>query len=139
MCRYGERSSLAAIALMNEPRGVNLDSLKGYYQAGYDAVRKHSSSAFVIMSSLLDSNPKGFLSFASAFQGAVIDVHYYNLFSDSFTKMNVQQNIDYVTKHRASDLASLTSPNGHGPLVFVGDFIKLFYHNLMHLIWCIYI
>lgn len=117
--RYGERSSLAAIALMNEPLGINLDSLKKYYEAGYDAVRKHSGSAYVIMSSLLDKSSKELLSFIGGFEGAVIDVHYYNLFSNSFSKMNAQQNIDYITEQRASDVRSLTSPNG--PLLFVGE------------------
>lgn len=117
--RYANRSSLVAIELMNEPQGVNLESLKSYYQAGYNAVRKHTSSAYVIMSNPLDRDSKVLLSFAGAFSGVVIDVHYYNLFSDSFSKMNVKQNIDFIKNQRASDLSSLTTPNG--PLIFVGE------------------
>ncbi|KAK4256701.1 hypothetical protein QN277_006391 [Acacia crassicarpa] len=117
--RYGDSSTLAAIALMNEPLGVNLESLKNYYRAGYDAVRKHSASAYVIMSSPLDKSSKELLSFIAGFEGTVIDVHYYNLFSNSFSKMNAQQNIDFITKQRASDITSLTSANG--PLLFVGE------------------
>jgi len=105
---------------MNEPQGVNLESLKSYYQAGYDAVRKHTSSAYVIMSNPLDRESKVLLSFAGAFNKVAIDVHYYNLFSDRFSNMNVQQNIDYVRKQRASDLSSLTTSDG--PLIFVGKF-----------------
>ena len=121
-CRYGDRPNLAAIELMNEPQGVNLDSLKKYYEAGYDAVRKHSSSAYVIMSNPLDANSKVLLSFAGGFQQAVIDVHYYSVFSDSFSKMNAQQNIDFIRNQRASDLMSLSSSNG--PLTFVGEFLR---------------
>ncbi|KAH7520633.1 hypothetical protein FEM48_Zijuj08G0165600 [Ziziphus jujuba var. spinosa] len=46
--RYGNNPSLAAIELMNEPvaPGVSLETLKKYYQAGYDAVRKYTSSKF---------------------------------------------------------------------------------------------
>ncbi|XP_027366047.1 probable glucan 1,3-beta-glucosidase A [Abrus precatorius] len=117
--RYADRENLVAIELMNEPQGVNLESLKSYYQAGYDAVRKHTSSAYVIMSNPLDRDSKVLLSFAGAFSGVVIDVHYYNLFSDKFSNMNVQQNIDYIKRQRASDLNSLTSSNG--PLIFVGE------------------
>ncbi|XP_057419357.1 probable glucan 1,3-beta-glucosidase A [Lotus japonicus] len=117
--RYANSESLIAIELMNEPQGVNLQSLKSYYQAGYDAVRKHTSSAYVIMSSPLDRDPKVLLPFARGFSGVVMDVHYYNLFSNQFSNMNVQQNIDYIKNHRASELASLTTSNG--PLTFVGE------------------
>ncbi|RZC13008.1 probable glucan 1,3-beta-glucosidase A [Glycine soja] len=117
--RYSNRSGLVAIELMNEPQGVNLESLKSYYQAGYDAVRKHTSSAYVIMSNPLDRDSKVLLSFAGAFSRVVIDVHYYNLFSDRFSNMNVQQNIDFIKNQRASDLSSLTTSNG--PLIFVGE------------------
>lgn len=117
--RYANSSGLVAIELMNEPQGVNLESLKSYYQAGYDAVRKHTSSAYVIMSNPLDRDSKVLLSFAGAFSGVVIDVHYYNLFSDRFSNMNVQQNIDFIKKQRVSDLSSLTTSNG--PLIFVGE------------------
>ncbi|KAK7318574.1 hypothetical protein RJT34_03277 [Clitoria ternatea] len=117
--RYGDRENLVAIELMNEPQGVDLESLKRYYQAGYDAVRKHSSSAYVIMSNPLDRDSKVLLSFAGGFTGVAIDVHYYNLFSDRFSNMNVQQNIDYIKRQRASDITSLTSSNG--PLIFVGE------------------
>lgn len=108
---------------MNEPQGVDLGSLKKYYQAGYDAVRKYTSSAYVIMSNPLDRDSKVLLPFVRAFDRVVIDVHYYNLFSDQFSNMNVKQNIDYIKYHRASDLRSLTTSNG--PLIFVG---KLYFH-----------
>lgn len=123
LCRYANRSSLVAIQLMNEPLGINLESLKKYYQAGYDAIRKHTSSAYVIMSNPLDRDSKVLLSFAEAFNRVVIDVHYYSLFSDKFSNMNVQQNIDYIKIQRASDLSSLTTSNG--PLIFVGKFMQL--------------
>ncbi|AET04533.2 putative glucan 1,3-beta-glucosidase [Medicago truncatula] len=117
--RYANRTSLIAIQLMNEPQGVDLGSLKKYYQAGYDAVRKYTSSAYVIMSNPLDRDSKVLLPFVRAFDRVVIDVHYYNLFSDQFSNMNVKQNIDYIKYHRASDLRSLTTSNG--PLIFVGE------------------
>jgi hypothetical protein len=103
---------------MNEPYGVDLGSLKKYYQAGYEAVRKHTSSAYVIMSNPLDRDSKVLLQFARAFDRVVIDVHYYNLFWDKFSNMNVKQNIDYIRYNRASELSSLTSSNG--PLIIVG-------------------
>lgn len=105
---------------MNEPTlGPNLDSLKKYYQQGYDAVRKYSQTAYVIMSNPLDHDSKELLSFYGGFNNVVVDVHYYNLYSKQFENMNVQQNIDYIYNERASDLNGVTTNNG--PLSFVGE------------------
>ncbi|XP_060674663.1 probable glucan 1,3-beta-glucosidase A [Ziziphus jujuba] len=120
--RYGNNPSLAAIELMNEPvaPGVSLETLKKYYQAGYDAVRKYTSSAYVILSNRLSADSKELLSFAGGLQTrVVIDVHYYNLYEGKFNNMNAQQNIDYINNDRSSQLGALTTSNG--PLVFVGE------------------
>ncbi|XP_026664286.1 probable glucan 1,3-beta-glucosidase A isoform X2 [Phoenix dactylifera] len=61
------------------------------------------------------------LGFASGFQGSVIDAHYYNLFSNQFNGLTVQQNIDYINNNRANDLATITRSNG--PLTFVGEWV----------------
>ncbi|KAK7259807.1 hypothetical protein RIF29_25422 [Crotalaria pallida] len=116
--RYGNRPNLGGIELMNEPSGVNLDSLKNYYHAAYDAVRNHNPSAYVIMSNPLDHDSKVLLSFVGGFDRVVLDVHYYNLYSSRFNNMNVQQNIDYINNERASDLSSVSSTNA---LTFVGE------------------
>ncbi|XVE86747.1 hypothetical protein DITRI_Ditri18aG0058400 [Diplodiscus trichospermus] len=119
--RYAGSPSLAAIELMNEPvaPGVTLDALTKYYKAGHDAVRKYTNAYVILSNRLGPADSKELLSFASSLDRAVIDVHYYNLFSDSFKNMNVKQNIDFVNNQRSSDLATLTSANG--PCVFVGN------------------
>ncbi|PNX55095.1 glucan 1,3-beta-glucosidase, partial [Trifolium pratense] len=110
--RYGNRPSLGGIELMNEPQGVDIDSLKKYYKAGYDAVRKYNQNAYVIMSNPLGvEDSKILLSFVSGFNNVVLDVHYYNLYTDNFNNMNVQQNIDYINNERASDLSGVSSTN----------------------------
>ncbi|XP_062116260.1 probable glucan 1,3-beta-glucosidase A [Humulus lupulus] len=120
--RYADNPNLAAIGLMNEPMspGVTLDTLIRYYQLGYNAVRKHTPSAYVILSNRLGpADSKELLSFAGGLSNVAIDVHYYNLYSDSFRTMNVQQNIDFVYNQRSSDLRAVTTTNG--PLSFVGE------------------
>lgn len=120
--RYANNTSLSAIELMNEPTapGVTLDNLKKYYQAGYDAVRKYTSTAYVILSNRLGpADAKELLSFARTLNRVAIDVHYYNLFSNDFNNMNVQQNIDFVNNQRSSDLGTVTTSDG--PLSFVGE------------------
>ncbi|XVF15150.1 hypothetical protein REPUB_Repub09cG0125000 [Reevesia pubescens] len=127
--RYAGSPSLAAIELMNEPvaPGVTLDALTKYYKAGYDTVRKYTNAYVILSNRLGPVDSKELLSFASSLGCAVIDVHYYNLFSDGFKKMNVQQNIDFINNQRSSDISTLTSANG--PLVFVGEWTAEFARN----------
>ncbi|KAM3733833.1 hypothetical protein ACB098_11G168000 [Castanea mollissima] len=119
---YANIPSLAAIELMNEPHapGVTLDNLKSYYKFGYDAVRKHKPCAYVILSNQLgNADPKELLSFVGNFNHVVIDMHYYNLYSEEFSNMNVQQNIDYIKNQRASALKTVTTSKA--PLSFINQ------------------
>lgn len=107
--------------LINEPLspGATLSSVVKYYKAGYAAVRRHTSKAFVVMSNRLGPmEPRELFPMASGIKGCVIDVHYYNLFEDMFNNMTVQQNIDFVYKNRSLQLNYVTTSNG--PLTFVG-------------------
>ncbi|KAK9166818.1 hypothetical protein Scep_002009 [Stephania cephalantha] len=53
--RYASSPALLAVELLNEPwaQGVSLDGLSKYYKLGYDAVRRHTSTAYVVMSNKL--------------------------------------------------------------------------------------
>lgn len=106
---------------MNKPLapGVTLDDLSNFYRQGYDAVRQYTSTAYVIVSNRLGpaSNTE-LLPLARGFSRSVIDVHYYNLYSDYFANLNVQQQIDYIYNQRANTLQQVTTSNG--PLSFVG-------------------
>ncbi|XP_058096727.1 glucan 1,3-beta-glucosidase-like isoform X2 [Magnolia sinica] len=122
--RYAKNPSLVGVQLINEPLspGVSLETLNKYYKAGYDAVRKHSSMAYVIMANRLGpADSKEFLPLASGRTGTVIDVHFYNLFSDIFDNMTVQENIDFVQTNRSSQQNVVTTSNG--PLTFVGEWV----------------
>ncbi|KAF8720696.1 hypothetical protein HU200_023598 [Digitaria exilis] len=121
--RYANNTALLAVELLNEPLapGVNLSSLTKYYQDGYKAVRKYTSTAYVIMSNRLAiANQTELLQFAGNFTGTVLDVHYYNLFDSKFDTLTVQQNIDFVRNNRSADLKAITNQNGR-PLTFVGE------------------
>nr|GMC77004.1 probable glucan 1,3-beta-glucosidase A [Ipomoea batatas] len=122
--RYAQNPSLYAVELLNEPRapGVSLETVTEYYKAGYEAVRKHSSTAYVVMCNRLGpaSNTE-LLAMAGALKGTVVDVHYYNLFIDLFSNMTAQQNIDYVYNERRAELSDVTTSNG--PLSFVGEWV----------------
>ncbi|CAD6204820.1 unnamed protein product [Miscanthus lutarioriparius] len=122
--RYASSPSLLAVELLNEPLapGATLSSLTKYYQDGYNAVRRHTSTAYVVMSNRLSADATELLQFAGGFSGAVLDVHYYNLFSSVFSSLTVEQNIDFVRNNRSSDLAAVTNQNGR-PLTFVGEWV----------------
>ncbi|KAK9741072.1 hypothetical protein RND81_03G079300 [Saponaria officinalis] len=121
--RYAQNTQLYAVELMNEPQSpeIALDTLIKYYKAGYEAVRRHSSSAFVVMSNRIgdDINQRELFPLASSLQLTVIDVHYYNLHSDVFSNMTAKQNIDYINHNRTSDLKYITT--SARPLTFVGE------------------
>ncbi|KAJ4701294.1 Glucan 1,3-beta-glucosidase like [Melia azedarach] len=107
--RYAKNPSLYAVELINEPfsPGVSLESLTKYYKAGYDAVRKHSSTAFVVMSNRLGPmDPRELFPLANGLNRIVIDVHYYNLFTDTVNGMTVQQNIDFSQRNQESGVES---------------------------------
>lgn len=119
--RYARSPSLYAVELINEPLspGASLESVNKYYKAGYDAVRKHSSAAYVVMSNRLGPmDPRELFPLTNGLRGSVIDVHYYNLFSDIFNGMTVKQNIDFVCTNRSAQLNQVTTSND--PLTFVG-------------------
>ncbi|KAK7385281.1 hypothetical protein VNO78_30996 [Psophocarpus tetragonolobus] len=122
--RYARRPSLYAVELINEPLSpdVTLEALNKYYKAGYEAVRKHSSTAYVVLSNRLGPiDPRELFPLANNFTRSVIDVHYYNLFQDVFNGMSVQQNIDFVYNNRSSQLSYITTSDA--PLTFVGEWV----------------
>ncbi|KAL5559051.1 hypothetical protein UlMin_035262 [Ulmus minor] len=122
--RFAKSTSLYAVELINEPLspGVSLEIVEKYYRAGYAAVRKHSSTAYVILSNRLGpANPRELFPVARGFTKSVIDVHYYNLFEDFFNNMTVQQNLDFIFTNRTSQLNQVTTSNG--PLTFVGEWV----------------
>lgn len=124
ICRYAKNPALGAIELLNEPWAplVTLDTLKKYYKAGYDAVRKYTSSAYVILSNRLGqhADPTELLSLARGLgNNVVIDVHFYSVYEHEFDKLTAEENIQYIYKQRASILSTMKVSNGL-PLTFVG-------------------
>lgn len=106
---------------MNEPLapGVHLHSLIEYYKAGYDAVRTYTDNVYVILSNRLgEANSTELLPFATTLSNLVIDVHYYNRYSNYFQSMNGKQNVEFIYKKRSKQLKDLSRDGG--PLIFIG-------------------
>ncbi|KAL8199941.1 hypothetical protein R6Q57_013509 [Mikania cordata] len=121
--RYKNNTSLYAVELINEPHAseVSLDLLAKYYEAAYKAVRKHAPNAYVVLSNRLGGDSKELFPVATGMTNVVIDVHYYNLFSDIFDDMSVEENIDFIRTNRSNELNAITTSNG--PLTFVGEWV----------------
>ena len=118
--RYGKRSGLYGIELLNEPIAsfVPLDILKSYYRRGYDRVRNHSDT-YVVLCQLLGAGASDFVDLGREFQNAILDLHYYNVFGSNFADLSVQENIDYINNNRRNEIESLNQ-NGNGLFTFVG-------------------
>ncbi|KAI3460008.1 hypothetical protein Pfo_016671 [Paulownia fortunei] len=122
--RYAKSPSLLAVELINEPLspGVSVENVTKFYKAGYDAVRKHSPTAYVVLSNRLGpSEPRELFTLANGMTRSVIDVHFYNLFSSIFNDLTVEQNIEYIYNNRSAQLRELTTSNG--PLILVGEWV----------------
>lgn len=123
--RYGGHPSLLGIELLNEPSAatVTLDVLVSYYMRGYQIVRNHSSTAYVILCQRIgNADPIELFQAGIGLSNVVVDLHYYNLFNPYFATMNSSQNIDFIYKMRAPQLQDLKGMNG--PLVFIGEWVN---------------
>ncbi|XP_026416298.1 uncharacterized protein LOC113311704 [Papaver somniferum] len=130
--KYGNNSALLGISLLNEPHSpdVPFNTLQKYYNDGYDIVRKHSTTAYVIMCQLrgddgADPDP-AVLYNANTGNGksnVVVDLLYYNLYP-SLANMSLQENINYLYGTRKTQMNSLNA--AEGPLVFIGEWVNEF-------------
>ncbi|KAJ1258621.1 hypothetical protein BS78_10G090000 [Paspalum vaginatum] len=123
--RYGGHPSLLGIELLNEPSAatVPLDILVSYYMRGYQIVRNHSSTAYVILCQRIgNADPIELFQAGIGLSNVVVDLHYYNLFDPYFASMNSTQNVEFIYKMRAPQLQALKGVNG--PLVFVGEWVN---------------
>jgi hypothetical protein len=94
--------------------GTSLASLTKYYRDWYHAVRRHSSTAYVVMSNQIGirENTTELLDFAGRLPGSILDVHYYTVFNSIFNNHTVEQNIDF---DRTNFSCELTDPSYFGP------------------------
>ena len=116
------------IELLNEPSAatVPLDILVSYYTRGYQIVRNHSTTAYVILCQRIgNADPIELFQAGIGLSNVVVDLHYYNLFDPYFASMNSTQNIEFIYKNRAPQLQALRDTNG--PLLFIG-MIATFLH-----------
>ncbi|KAI3949111.1 hypothetical protein MKW92_031847 [Papaver armeniacum] len=131
--KYANNSALLGIDLLSEPRSpdVSFKTLQKYYNDGYNVVRKHSATAYVIMCQLTSDNganpDPAVLYNSNTGQGksnVVVDLHYYNINPSIFNNMSLQENINYLYATRKTQIKSLNVANG--PLVFIGEWVNEF-------------
>ncbi|KAL5701238.1 hypothetical protein ACHQM5_026599 [Ranunculus cassubicifolius] len=122
--RYAKHPALLGIELLNEPTasGVPLDVLVSYYSRGYQIVRRYSSTAYVIFCERLGSDPLELFQANIGSSNTVLDLHWYNLYSDSFKNMSVADNIEFIQNKRQTDIQRYNGANG--PLIFIGEWVN---------------
>lgn len=121
ICRYARHPALLGIELLNEPSAasVPLEVLLPYYKQGYQIVRKHSPTAYVIICQRIgNADPLELYQANIGSDNLVVDLHYYNLFDIFFVNMSTTDNIQFIYNNREAQLQALNSANG--PLVFIG-------------------
>ncbi|TYI60597.1 hypothetical protein E1A91_D10G114700v1 [Gossypium mustelinum] len=123
--RYANHPALLGIKLLNEPSAasVPLDVLVPYYKHGYEIVRKHSPSAYVIVCQRIgNANPIELYQADIGSHNLVVDLHYYNLFDPFFVNLSPIENIRFIYESRESQIHALN--DAKGPLVFIGEWVN---------------
>ncbi|KAL3733225.1 hypothetical protein ACJRO7_022710 [Eucalyptus globulus] len=118
--RYTKSPSFYAVDLLNEPLAETLpqETVSKYYIAGHNAVRKHSSSAYVIMSCMLETSSKELLlPDATSLDRTVVDMQCYFLCDTELD--TIQDTLPLFYEDWFAQLESLATSNG--PLIFVGE------------------
>ena len=121
--RYATNQAFFGIELLNEPGAadVPLNVMEYYYTTGYSTVRKHSSTAYVIMCQRIGANFAELVNVLPA-DNVVLDVHCYNLFNSAlFNHTTAQWNINYVYNDRQSLIQGLNAAGN--ALIFVGKLL----------------
>lgn len=121
---------MLGIELLNEPSAasVPLDTLVSYYKQGYEIVRKHSPSAYVVICQRIgNADPLELYQADIGSHNIVVDLHYYNLFDTFFVNKSAIDNIQFIYQSREAQLQALNGANG--PLVFIGNSSTIFCLN----------
>ncbi len=95
--RYVGHDGLAGISLLNEPDNeIPASLLLEYYQAGYEAVRKHLPADKVAVIAEAHQNPR-MAQFHGKLKGENIatDVHYYQCFWEEHKRLELHEHIAY--------------------------------------------
>ncbi|KAL4388322.1 hypothetical protein GQ457_09G011120 [Hibiscus cannabinus] len=123
--RYANHPALLGIELLNEPSAasVPLDILVPFYKQGYEIVRKHSPSAYVIVCQRIgNADPIELYKADIGSHNVVVDLHYYNLFDPYFVTLSPIDNIQFIYKSREPQVHALNAADG--PLVFIGEWVN---------------
>ncbi|KAE8700080.1 transcription factor bHLH96-like [Hibiscus syriacus] len=102
---------------------IPLDILVPYYKQGYEIVRKHSPSAYVIVCQRIgNADPIELYKGDIGSHNVVVDLHYYNLFDPYFITLSPIDNIQFIYKSREPQVQALNAADG--PLVFIGEWVN---------------
>ncbi|KAF8023510.1 hypothetical protein BT93_F0883 [Corymbia citriodora subsp. variegata] len=121
LCRYAKSPSLYAVDLLNEPLAgtVSQETISAYYDDGHKAVRMHSSTAYVIVSCMLEaSNTELVLPDVNSQDMTVVNMQCYFLLDTDGT---IQ---DILPSQYRDNITQFDCPaTSNEPLIFVGEWV----------------
>ena len=94
LARFGDKTALRALEVLNEPHwDVSLDVLVKYYRAAYDLIRAKKPDLTIIMSDAFRPEKMAKKLQKQRFQGVMLDVHLYQLFTESDRALDLDGHI----------------------------------------------
>jgi glucan 1,3-beta-glucosidase len=107
--RYGDKTALEALEVLNEPHwDVSMDLLVSYYRQAYDLIRSRDTELPIIMSDAFRPKDMAKKLQKQRFQGVILDVHLYQLFTESDRRLDLAGHIDKTNHEWARLLRDLT-------------------------------
>ncbi|CAI5476131.1 unnamed protein product [Closterium sp. Yama58-4] len=125
--RYGTNPMWLGMGLLNEPvvpgangyAGVDLEDMRGYYSAGFNAIRARCLCCFVAMEGRVGSN-FGDVMWHMRHNNVILEQHIYEVFGNFFSSKGVEWEIEYAHTTRKDNIIAFQQKVGRQLLV--GEF-----------------
>ncbi|CAI7873961.1 unnamed protein product [Closterium sp. NIES-53] len=128
--RYGADPMWLGMGLLNEPvvpgangyAGVDLEDMRGYYSAAFNAIRARCLCCFVAMEGRVGSNFGDVMWHMSDawHNNVILEQHIYEVFGNFFSSQGVNFELDYAYTTRVNNIVSFQEKVGRQLLV--GEF-----------------
>ncbi len=107
--RYGAKSALVGLEILNEPRwDVPMDTLLEYYDEAYRRIRERDAELTVIMSDAFRPEKMAKQLQKRRYTGVILDVHLYQLFTEQDRALDLHGHLRKIDKDWRKLLRDLT-------------------------------
>lgn len=108
--RYGSRKSLLGIEALNEPRwDVPMRTLFDYYERAYDVLEANlHDNAYIVFHDGFRPHEMASRLAGKGFRNTVLDMHMYQVFSDEYIGMSLEEHIEHAAHQWSEQLATVS-------------------------------